>query len=125
MATRILSFPAIVFLVASAAVPLAARADDAPPDTTLYIRADVQYLRPHPSVRTAPLQLRTDGVASMVLTDTGTIEFGEGATIDFADYARHAGRLRGFVYVRVQGERMLMPVFALPVVSDKPLRPEE
>jgi hypothetical protein len=39
--------------------------------------------------------------------------FARGTTVDFADLTERVGRLRGFVYVRVQGELLLMPVYTL------------
>lgn len=44
----------------------------------------------------------------------GDVEFVRGATVDFADVTQRVGRIRGFVYVRVQGELLLMPVYTLP-----------
>lgn len=44
----------------------------------------------------------------------GTIELGADAVIDFATVTPRAGRCRGFVQVRVQGEIVLMPVYTLP-----------
>jgi hypothetical protein len=43
----------------------------------------------------------------------GNVEFVQGATVDFHDLSENVGRLRGFVYVRVQGELLLMPVYTL------------
>jgi hypothetical protein len=40
------------------------------------------------------------------------IEFEQGATIDFADFTQHQpGPLRGYVYVRLQGELVVIPVY--------------
>lgn len=40
------------------------------------------------------------------------IEFGPGATIDFADMTQQSpGPLRGYVYVRMQGELVVVPVY--------------
>lgn len=57
--------------------------------------------RPHPPVTAPPTILQ------------GDIEFVHGATVDFADVTQRVGRIRGFVYVRVGGELLLMPVYTL------------
>jgi hypothetical protein len=43
------------------------------------------------------------------------LELEHGVTIDFADYTERApGALQGYVYIRVAGDWMLMPYYALP-----------
>lgn len=65
-------------------------------------RASAQHLRP-PADALAVYQ---------------TIEFQPGATIDFADYTqREVGPLRGYVFVKVQGELVAVP-FYHPVPDD-------
>jgi hypothetical protein len=40
------------------------------------------------------------------------LEFGHGATVDFADFKQGAaGPLRGYIYVRVQGELVVIPYY--------------
>ena len=56
-----------------------------------------------------------DGTQKLQINTLGDIWFQQAATIQFSQTTLHAGRIRGFVYVKMpDGELALMPVFALP-----------
>jgi len=77
----------------------------------LVIRPDTQIAEI--GRKQAPLEIRKDGVTRVSIEDDGTIAFGANTTVDFADVTAHAGNCRGYVYVRVRGELMVMPVYTL------------
>jgi hypothetical protein len=55
------------------------------------------------------------GFERMQIDGTGSVVFRHAATIQFADVTTHAGKIRGFAYIRLpDGEQALIPVFALP-----------
>ena len=52
------------------------------------------------------------GQLRLALTTLGDVEFGHGATIDFAGIEPTAGQFRGWIAVRVAGELMVVPAYA-------------
>jgi len=56
----------------------------------------------------------SNGRSMGITIRTDVLAFDHGSTIDFADYTlAQPGPLRGYVYVKVQGEWFLMPYYAL------------
>jgi hypothetical protein len=51
------------------------------------------------------------GELRAALTQDGDLQFGQAATVDFADIVQTHGRLVGYAIVRVQGQKMVMPVY--------------
>jgi len=88
MKTRNLAAAAILLATPAPAQTLLPAAADTPP-AVARVRAPPQALSVH-----------------------NTVEFSPGATIDFSDMTQHQpGPLRGYIYVRMQGELVLVPVY--------------
>jgi hypothetical protein len=113
---------AALMLFASAAAQAQLSDIDIGTPPTLPVMVITGQRDPTPFETMAPASLRIDDPVygpRIAIVGDGTIQFGHGATIDFADFAPEnlvpVGRVR-FVLVRVGGEFYLMPVWRAKMV---------
>lgn len=101
----------IAALAALSACANAQRLPGPPPVESHVLVTAQQQSTPYEDSQGASVLIVKDNQLRAALTQDGDLEFGEQATVDFADIVPTHGRLRGYAVIRVQGQRMVMPVY--------------
>lgn len=98
-----------------AMLALAASVHAAPPGARLVMsNPEAFYPTPAaPDTRMLRVVDRSTGHDRMAILDDGTVTFNPGATVNFSGVHLRAGRLYGYVVVRVMGYPMLVPTYRL------------
>lgn len=94
---------------------LAATANASPPDARLVVtNPEAFYTTPAtPDLRMLRVVDKRTGNDRMAVLTDGTVTFNPGATVNFSGVHLRAGRLYGYVVVRVMGYPMLVPAYRL------------